>query len=46
MKSILAEAKENPELIRTAPHKQPVGRLDEVKAARELDLRWKSCPPL
>lgn len=41
MQKILQEAKENPEILKKAPHDQTVGRLDEVKAARELDLRWQ-----
>jgi glycine dehydrogenase subunit 2 len=40
MKSILDEAKTNPELVRNAPHTMPVKRLDDVKAARELDLNY------
>lgn len=35
---ILEEAKANPEMLKNAPYKMPVKRLDEVKAARELDL--------
>jgi glycine dehydrogenase subunit 2 len=35
---IAAEARENPELLKSAPHNTPVGRLDEVKAAKELVL--------
>lgn len=38
MAAILQEAKQSPEILKQAPHKQVVGRLDEVKAARELDL--------
>jgi glycine dehydrogenase subunit 2 len=38
MIKILEEAKKNPDLLKTAPHTLPVRRLDEVKAARELDL--------
>ncbi len=38
MIKILEEAKTNPELLKNAPHHLPVRRLDEVKAARELDL--------
>ncbi len=34
------EAKTDPELLKTAPHTLPVKRLDDVKAARELDLVW------
>lgn len=35
---IAEEAKTNPEVIKTAPHTTPFGRMDEVKAARELIL--------
>ena len=38
---IQREAETNPELLKSAPHTLPVRRLDEVKAARELDLAWK-----
>lgn len=38
MRKIAEEAHENPEILKTAPHNTPVGRLDEVKAARELIL--------
>lgn len=41
MKIILQEAKENPELVQQAPHTLPVRRLDDVKAAKELNLIWK-----
>jgi len=41
MKEILEEARKQPELVKNAPHTTPVRRLDEVKAARELDLAWK-----
>lgn len=41
MIQILHEAKTNPELLKNAPHNLPVKRLDEVKAARELDLVYK-----
>ncbi len=36
---IAREAKESPELLRMAPHNAPVGRLDDVKAARDPVLR-------
>jgi glycine dehydrogenase subunit 2 len=35
---IADEAHTHPELLKTAPHHSPVGRLDEVKAARDLVL--------
>lgn len=38
MRSILHEAETNPTLLKDAPHTLPVKRLDDVKAARELDL--------
>ncbi len=38
MKKIAQEARENPDLLHTAPHTAPVKRLDEVKAAKELIL--------
>jgi len=39
---ILQEAQENPDLVKGAPHTLPVKRLDDVRAARELDLAWKA----
>jgi glycine dehydrogenase subunit 2 len=41
MIKVLAESRTNPELLKSAPHHLPVRRLDEVKAARELDLVFK-----
>ncbi len=41
MKAILKEAENDPELVTGAPHTLPVKRLDDVRAARELDLVWK-----
>lgn len=38
MLSIAEEAKVDPDLLHNAPHNAPVGRLDEVKAARDLVL--------
>jgi glycine dehydrogenase subunit 2 len=40
--TILEEAKTHPELLKNAPHTLPVRRLDEVKAARELDLVYRA----
>jgi glycine dehydrogenase subunit 2 len=42
MEAILQEVRTQPELVKGAPHTLPVRRLDDVKAARELDLTWKS----
>jgi glycine dehydrogenase subunit 2 len=41
MRKIQAEAESEPGLLHEAPHTLPVRRLDEVRAARELDLRWR-----
>ena len=38
MVKIAGEAHTNPELLQSAPHHTPVGRLDEVKAAKDLVL--------
>ena len=38
MAAILEEARGNPSLVTSAPHTMPVKRLDDVKAARDLDL--------
>jgi len=35
---IAKEARENPEILHTAPHNTPVQRLDELKAAKELNV--------
>ncbi len=40
MKTILREAETNPALLKDAPHTLPVKRLDDVKAARELNLSY------
>jgi glycine dehydrogenase subunit 2 len=42
MKRINHEAETQPEMVKQAPHTLPVRRLDDVRAARELDLAWKS----
>ena len=39
---ILNEIKTDPDKVKNAPVTQPVTRLDDVKAARQLDLRWKN----
>jgi glycine dehydrogenase subunit 2 len=36
------EAREEPEYVKGAPHSLPVRRLDDVRAAKQLDLTWKS----
>jgi len=40
MEAIHAEAQSDPDLVKTAPHTTPVGRMDEARAAREPDLRF------
>jgi glycine dehydrogenase subunit 2 len=41
MKQIADEAKNNPEIVRTAPHMPGWRRFDEARAARNPVLRWK-----
>ncbi len=43
MVKIRREATENPDKLLGAPYTLPVRRLDDVRAARELDVRWQ--PP-
>ena len=38
--AIAEEAESQPDMVRGAPYSLPVRRLDDVKAARELDLVW------
>jgi glycine dehydrogenase subunit 2 len=40
MAQIQKEAQQEPERVRSAPHTMPVRRLDDVRAARHLDLTW------
>jgi glycine dehydrogenase subunit 2 len=40
MTEIAHEARTAPDTVKGAPHTLPVKRLDDVKAARELDLAW------
>ncbi|MFH1422520.1 MAG: aminomethyl-transferring glycine dehydrogenase subunit GcvPB [Planctomycetota bacterium] len=41
MIEIAKEAAENPQLLLSAPSNMPIGRPDEVKAAREPIMRWQ-----
>ncbi len=41
MINIAKEAKENPQVLKEAPHNTPVGRIDEVEAVRNPVLTWK-----
>ncbi|MCQ2291159.1 MAG: aminomethyl-transferring glycine dehydrogenase subunit GcvPB [Muribaculaceae bacterium] len=40
MKKIAQEAKDDPELVKTAPHTTPVRRLDDTKAALKQIVTW------
>lgn len=42
MQAILHEAKNNPRLLKEAPHTLPSKRLDDMKAAKDLDLNYFS----
>ena len=44
MTRILGEAAQEPEQVTGAPHTMPVRRLDDVRAAKQLDLAWKPAP--
>lgn len=41
MVEIRQEAQTNPELLKSAPTSLPVRRLDDVKAAKELNIAWR-----
>jgi glycine dehydrogenase subunit 2 len=41
MLAIKEEARDNPELVKGAPHLPRLGRLDEAQAARKPQLRWQ-----
>ncbi|MBP5731590.1 MAG: aminomethyl-transferring glycine dehydrogenase subunit GcvPB, partial [Bacteroidaceae bacterium] len=42
MKQIAKEAAEDPEMVKTAPHKAPITRVDDVKAVKEPKLTYKA----
>ncbi len=44
MLAIAREVEESPELVKSAPHDTPVRRVDEVRAARQLQVRWRPEP--
>ena len=44
MRAISEEAREDPELVRSAPHHTRRSRLDETRAARHPVLRWQPDP--
>jgi glycine dehydrogenase subunit 2 len=41
LRKIANELKEDPEIVKQSPLSTPVGRLDEVAAARRPNLRWR-----
>jgi glycine dehydrogenase subunit 2 len=41
LSQIQKEAQQEPGRVTSAPHTMPVRRLDDVRAARQLDLTWK-----
>jgi glycine dehydrogenase subunit 2 len=41
METIAREAGENPQALKEAPTRTPVGRIDEVLAARNPVVRWR-----
>ena len=41
MVKIQEEAEKEPDTVKSAPHTLPARRLDDVRAARELDLKWR-----
>jgi len=40
MKQIAEEVETNPELVHSAPHSTPIGRVDETYANRNLNVHW------
>ncbi len=42
MIAIAEEARQNPAIVKEAPHSTVVGRLDEARAARQPRLRWSA----
>lgn len=45
MAEILNEAETTPEVVLGAPHTMPVRKLDDVRAAKQLDLTWRADVP-
>jgi glycine dehydrogenase subunit 2 len=41
MVAILGEASEDAQKLKAAPYTMPVRRLDDVRAAKQLELTWK-----
>ncbi len=43
MRQIAKEAKTDPETVKTAPHTTPIGRVDDVLAAKQAILTYRKC---
>ena len=41
MRKIAEEAKDDPELVKSAPHNTPIGRVDDVLAAKHPIVTYK-----
>jgi glycine dehydrogenase subunit 2 len=41
MKVIAQEAESDPDKVKAAPHNTPVSRLDEARAARDMNIRYR-----
>ncbi len=41
LKEVVEEARQDPDKVKQAPYTTPVRRLDDVRAAKELDLAWR-----
>jgi glycine dehydrogenase subunit 2 len=41
MRKIAEEAKNDPELVKSAPHNTPIGRVDDVLAAKHPVVTYK-----
>jgi glycine dehydrogenase subunit 2 len=41
MKKIAEEARENPDMVKTAPHSTPIGRVDDVLAAKHPVITYR-----
>jgi glycine dehydrogenase subunit 2 len=44
-RDIVATAKSDPQTVLAAPVNTAVGRIDETRAARQPDLRWRPTAP-
>ncbi len=42
MRSIAKESKEDPDMVKNAPHRTAIVRVDEVAAARHPIVKWEA----